>query len=310
MLRRLALLLALSLGAVPSPAWAIFHLIKVSEVYGGGGATPADAQYVELQAFSSGQNAVSSHSAIFYNAAGNEVGRVTFPAGVPNGANQMTLLFATNAAANAFGVLPDLFMPSPWIDRAGGKICWDALDCFAWGAYTGPAGSLGTAVGTPFAALPAGVAVQRRLDVCTSAPPTCSPAGLDNADDTGDSANDFRTGTPSPRNNAGQTAFADGDGVDLGDNCPFYPNPSQTDKDGDKRGDDCECGDQNGDGFNTVSDLVAISNAIFNPTQITPLCDANRDGLCNVNDILDVNTEIFSPTNTSTCARQPIPGPP
>ena len=78
---------------------------------------------------------------------------------------------------------------------------------------------------------------------------------------------------------------------------------------GDGRGDACECTDQNGDGRNNVSDLVAINVALFNPAQITPLCDANRDGLCNVNDIIEVNTEIFSPTNTSICARQPVPGP-
>jgi len=65
----------------------------------------------------------------------------------------------------------------------------------------------------------------------------------------------------------------------------------------------------NGDGRNTVSDLVAINVAIFNPALVTPLCDGNNDGKCDVNDIIAANTEIFSPGNTSTCARQPVPGP-
>jgi len=93
------------------------------------------------------------------------------------------------------------------------------------------------------------------------------------------------------------------------DNCPFYATSNVADQDADGRGDACECGDQNGDGRNTVSDLVAINNAIFNPTLATPLCDCNKDGLCNVNDIIAANVEIFSPGSTSTCARQPVPGP-
>jgi hypothetical protein len=102
----------------------------------------------------------------------------------------------------------------------------------------------------------------------------------------------------------------DGDGLrDSQDNCPFYASPDQTDTDTDGRGNVCECGDQNGDGRNTVSDLIAINNALFNPALVTPLCDANGDGLCNVNDIVAANVEIFSPTSTSTCSRQPVPGP-
>jgi hypothetical protein len=93
------------------------------------------------------------------------------------------------------------------------------------------------------------------------------------------------------------------------DNCPNYATTDLTDSDGDGRGNACECTDQNGDGFNTVQDLIAINSAIFNPSLVTPLCDGNNDGLCNVTDIIAANIEIFSPTNTSTCARQPVPGP-
>jgi hypothetical protein len=102
----------------------------------------------------------------------------------------------------------------------------------------------------------------------------------------------------------------DGDGVNqAADVCPFYAQASSADNDGDARGNECECGDQNGDGLNTVADLVAINSAIFNPGLITPLCDANNDGLCNVSDIVAVNVEIFSPGSTSICARQPVPQP-
>jgi hypothetical protein len=96
---------------------------------------------------------------------------------------------------------------------------------------------------------------------------------------------------------------------DACDNCPFHPTGSLTDTDADGRGDACECTDQTGDGLNTVSDLVAINVAIFNPALATPLCDGNNDDSCDVNDIIAANVEIFSPTSTSTCARQPVPGP-
>jgi hypothetical protein len=105
-------------------------------------------------------------------------------------------------------------------------------------------------------------------------------------------------------------ADGDTDGIaDAFDNCPFHASADLADADGDGRGDACECGDQTGDGMNTVSDIVAVNLAIFDPTLITPLCDANGDGSCNVSDMVAINTEIYSPGNTSTCQRQPLPGP-
>src|SRR5262249_20009265 len=133
---------------------------------------------------------------IFYNAAGTEVGRTTFAANVANGANQMTLFVATSAAETLFNLTSDKQMTSPFIDRSGGKVCWDALDCFAWGAYTGPAGIGGTAVGTPFPALQPGVAAHRRLDI------SGSPTLLEAGDDTGNSATDFVAAFPLPVTNA------------------------------------------------------------------------------------------------------------
>jgi hypothetical protein len=102
---------------------------------------------------------------------------------------------------------------------------------------------------------------------------------------------------------------ADGDSLaDAADPCPFHAQANKVDTDGDHRGDECECTDQNGDGRNSVADLVAINMAIFDPRSIE-LCDGNNDGLCTVADIIAANLEIFSADNTSTCARQPFPGP-
>jgi syndecan 4 len=93
------------------------------------------------------------------------------------------------------------------------------------------------------------------------------------------------------------------------DNCPYFATANAADADDDGRGNACECTDQNGDGQNTVSDLIAINLAIFNPAQVTPLCDGTGDGICDVNDLIAANVEIFSPTNTSICPNQPVPGP-
>jgi uncharacterized repeat protein (TIGR03806 family) len=102
---------------------------------------------------------------------------------------------------------------------------------------------------------------------------------------------------------------SEGDGAsDDADNCPYYANPGQGDADGDGRGDLCECSDQSGDGRVTVSDLIAINAAIFNPGSVTPLCDGNGDRRCNVSDLVAANLEIFV-RNSSVCARQPVPGP-
>jgi hypothetical protein len=101
-------------------------------------------------------------------------------------------------------------------------------------------------------------------------------------------------------------ADTDGDGVaDPIDVCPAFPNPDQSDRDGNGIGDVCECGDQNGDARVDVQDLIAINIAIFNPQLATPLCDTNADGLCNVRDIVGANLKIYG--TPAYCSRYPPP---
>jgi hypothetical protein len=98
----------------------------------------------------------------------------------------------------------------------------------------------------------------------------------------------------------------DADGqVDHRDSCPYFADPGQTDRDGNGIGDACECGDQTGDGRVDVSDLIAIRQAIFDPDQATPLCDANGDDLCSVSDVVGVNARIFGAP--AHCSRNPLP---
>ena len=102
----------------------------------------------------------------------------------------------------------------------------------------------------------------------------------------------------------------DCDGVaDFEDGCPFLAEWDQArDSDGDCAGgvggacrlDECECGDQSGDGRVNVGDLVEINLAIFGAIPAHRLCDANGDFACDVSDIVAANGEIFVP-GSSTC---------
>lgn len=192
---------------IGGPAQAAFHLMKVVEVFPGTAAAPG-AQYVVLQMYAVGQTVVSGHSIIISDASGTPVVNFPFTGNVANGANQAKILIATTEAATFFGVSANLTMTAS-LPLAGGKVCFDAIDCVAWGNYA-PPGTDAT-VGTPFnsdaspvAAQPerglvSSKAIARRLDIAGV------PTALESSDDTNNSANDFRIATPAPRNNAGQT---------------------------------------------------------------------------------------------------------
>ncbi len=103
-----------------------------------------------------------------------------------------------------------------------------------------------------------------------------------------------------------RTVEPDSDGdrlADGADNCPAWPNPNQADANGNGIGDACECGDQTGDGFVDIADILEISAAIFEPSLATPLCDTNDDDQCDVADILGVNAKIFGAD--AFCERSP-----
>lgn len=198
--RRALLSVALFVLLLPLELSAAFHFMNVKEVYGGSTASP-NTQYVVLQMYADGQNFVGGHLLIFFNAAGVQTVSFTLPSNVPIGTNQSTILIATADAQVAFGITADFTLPGAFITRAGGKLCFDTIDCVAWGNYAGS--SIG--VGNPFSpggGIPSGQAIRRRLDVSLSGSPTV----LEFEDDTNDSAFDFRAVAPNPINNAGQTS--------------------------------------------------------------------------------------------------------
>ena len=90
---------------VPTSASADFHLVSIREVFPGSAAQP-DAEYVEFQAYTSGQNFVAGHSVTFYDSRGASRAEM-FDADVSNGSNQMTFVMATPAAESQFGIVAD-----------------------------------------------------------------------------------------------------------------------------------------------------------------------------------------------------------
>ena len=209
LLRRVASVSAVlaTITAVGAPPVAAnHHRLRIAEVLGG---IPGreNAQFVELQMFTAGQEIVHGASLTFFDPAGGTLGTATFAADVAVEADNATVLAATPQAASFFGVTPDLTI-GPLIQRAGGRIDYVArpgstpdgiLDAFSWGSFSGDA----TGTGTPFAqgdgGLPPGLSAHRDLSRGASA------SEMDTADDTGDSAADFFAGSPTPRNNAGET---------------------------------------------------------------------------------------------------------
>lgn len=232
-LRVVALVALAGVAALVAPAAeASFHIMSIREVYAGSVARP-DSQYVMLQMRAGGQSFVGGHSVDVYDAAGTPTGHFTFAGSVSNGAGQSFILVATQAAANQFGLTPDLLM-TPVLNRRGGRVCFDSFDCFAWGNYTGPANrcdQLGSSnlciTGTPFRAsegLASGRAARRDIslgDPNLLEPPNneVSPTGAA-GDDRGDSSLDFfYSPDPKPTTNGGEFPAPPpiGTGIDLVD---------------------------------------------------------------------------------------------
>lgn len=199
--RVVPLALVISSVALAAPAAASFHLMKIVEVFAGTSGAP-DAQYVMLQMLAGGQNQVGGHSVTAFDANGDVAGTFNFAGSVANGANQATILIATPEAEALFGVTADLAM-TPVLDPTAGKVCFDNIDCVAWGAFGGALGAPSPA-GTPYG--PAGGFSQGhtiRRDTSRG-----NPAILDGADDTNNSFVDFQcSDTAAPRNNAGSSGL-------------------------------------------------------------------------------------------------------
>ena len=251
-------------------AWAAFHIMKITEVFPGTSGAP-NAQYIELQMYAVGQNIVSTHTVTVFDAAGTAVGTYTFVTDVANGANQATILIATAEAATLFGVTADLVM-TPTIPLAAGKVCFENIDCVAWGNYTG--GATPSAVGTPAyqkRGLIRGRSLARKLGANSM---------LDGGDDSNVSADDFETALPSPKTNAGVTGT----------------NPANT------------CGNNTVEGLESCDDNNVVANDGCSATCVTESCG---DGVVQTAEQCDDTNTNNSDSCTDACVSQtPVDGPP
>jgi hypothetical protein len=204
-----SLLAIVALAWAAAPARATFHEMSIRELYPGSIAQP-DAEYVELQMWSPGQNLVGGHSLKTYSASGGLIGTTSFADDVPAGANQSTILLATAAVESEFGVPADAVMAPGQLNPAGGAVCWaETIDCVSWGNFSGsltsPAGSPATPAG-----IPDGMALRRTIS------PGCATL-LEPTDDRDNSAADFSPVFPSPRpNSAAPSERACGSGAQQG----------------------------------------------------------------------------------------------
>src|SRR5262249_15117606 len=125
-----AAVLGMSIAA--SGASASFHEMKIRAFFKG----PTDTSYVELQMYAAGQNFTNTHTLSYYDHTGTLVSSSPPMTDVGFGDNQRTILIADTGAA----VTPDFTWATLFqninSDATGGAICYENIDCFAWGAWT------------------------------------------------------------------------------------------------------------------------------------------------------------------------------
>lgn len=183
-------LVGLSLVTTAGSSKAAFHLMKVREVHAGT-LLEANADFVELQMYSAGQQFVGNHTLLLYDPAGASR-ECTIPQNVTNGANQETILFATMEAQTAFSTTADFTIP-PFLQHGGGAVCFENVDCVSWGSFPGGAADQDGGPGTPYGGgIPLGESIDRKLGDNNS---------LEAADDTNNSVDDFEAEAASPNPN-------------------------------------------------------------------------------------------------------------
>ena len=243
---RNAFLIALLLACSSERAWAVFHLMRIVEIFPGTVSVPT-AQYVMLRMYAPGQNFVGGRAVEVFDRTGTSVGEFMFAADLPNGAADAPILVATADAATLFGVAPDLTL-APVLPAAGGAVCFDAIDCVAWGDFSAPSSlpSFASLSSIP-AALTLGMAEHRDL------------VGRSGA------TTDFVLAAPVPVNNAGQSGVLTCAG-DCGGDGEVSVNELITLVNialGTAPITDCEAGDTSRDGDISIDEiLTAVNNAL------------------------------------------------
>src|SRR5262245_10454619 len=137
---RIAVLTAAALfvgGIAASSASASYHDNRISEIHQGTLTNAGD--FVELQAFSAGQNFVANHYVATYDGGGNQLTTALIPTSPANGANQATILIAADASVPGADVVNGALN----VVNTGGYVCFTetvltaAVDCVAYGNVSG-----------------------------------------------------------------------------------------------------------------------------------------------------------------------------
>jgi hypothetical protein len=199
---RFALVAGLALvaaGGLAATASATYHENRIREIHEGG----ATGDYVELQAFTAGQNMVGGKYINTYDGGGGLLTSTLIPSDVANGANQATILIAHDASTTG----ADVVNSGLNVVNTGGTVCFStsavatdpAVDCVAYTSgptmFPTPAPSpYGTPVSLPGGDLTGMTLVRSISRGCATS--------LDAADDTNDSAADFTVGPGNPRGNS------------------------------------------------------------------------------------------------------------
>src|SRR4051794_18767475 len=134
-LKRIAfagVLAASAIGLFVSSAAASFHENLIREAHDGG----ATGDYVELQAFSAGQNLVGGKYINTYDGGGGLLTSTLIPSNVANGASQATILIAHDVSTPG----ADVVNAGLNVVNTGGTVCFStspvgtdpALDCVAY----------------------------------------------------------------------------------------------------------------------------------------------------------------------------------
>jgi hypothetical protein len=182
--------------SVASTALATYHELKIREVYAGGGDQNAD--FIELQMYSAGQNQVFTKNVQVYNAVGIATG-YPLVSNATFGDNQRTILIGDTAVPNRdFTADVDLDLYA-----MNGAACYpdgQPADCVAWGNFAEQGGFPDLPAATSEIGAP-NVGITGANSITRSIAPGCATL-LEAGDDTGSSVGDFAFTPPSPRSNA------------------------------------------------------------------------------------------------------------
>jgi hypothetical protein len=185
----------LATGGLASNAGAAYHEQRISEIHQGTATNTGD--FVELQAFSAGQNFTANHYVATYDGGGGILSQVLLPS-FGNGASQATILVAADASVPG----ADVTDAGLNVVNTGGYVCFTetvltaGVDCVAYGNVSG-APPISPA-GTPAAVAELGLDDNQSLT--RSITRGCATA-LDPADDTNNSVADFALTAGTPRGN-------------------------------------------------------------------------------------------------------------